>query len=171
MDNRRRRYLVEGECEEKLVHALKIKPSDIYPGKVKKFNVIQEELPRSVLMSIAPGSVVVLVFDTDKEETEHLKNNLKLLKMHCSQVEVMTAVEVLNFEHEIERTTDVKRAQELTQSKSIGDFKAAVNRMKPFDFKQTLKRHKFDISKLWSKTPPKAFRFVRQDGDKVKIGR
>ena len=34
-------YLTKGECEEKLVKALKEKPSMIAPGKVWKFNVIQ----------------------------------------------------------------------------------------------------------------------------------
>ena len=38
-------YLTEGECEEKLVKALKVKPSLIAPGKVWKFNVIQNILP------------------------------------------------------------------------------------------------------------------------------
>ena len=27
---------------------------------------------------------------------------------------------------------------------------------------------KFDLSKLWTKKPPKAFSFVKQDGGKVK---
>ena len=33
---------------------------------------------------------------------------------------------------------------------------------------QALKRHKFDLSKLWTQKPPKAFSFVKQDGGKVK---
>lgn len=43
-------YLTEGECEEKLIKALKEKPSLVRPGKVKKFNVIQEELPANMLL-------------------------------------------------------------------------------------------------------------------------
>lgn len=42
-------YLTEGECEEKLIKALKEKPSLVRPGKVKKFNVIQE-LPANMLL-------------------------------------------------------------------------------------------------------------------------
>ena len=45
-------YLTEGECEEKLIRALKERPSLILPGKVKKFNVIQNELPASLLMRL-----------------------------------------------------------------------------------------------------------------------
>ena len=64
--NRKCIYLVEGECEEKLIKALKEKPSLLIPGKVKRFNVIQNELKTSHLVTFAPGSLVVLVFDTDK---------------------------------------------------------------------------------------------------------
>ena len=46
-------YLTEGECEEKLIKALKEKPTLIVPGKVKKFNVMQDELPVSLLMGLS----------------------------------------------------------------------------------------------------------------------
>ena len=166
MDNRRYFYLAEGECEEKLLQALKLKPSLIHPGKVEKYNIIQDELPIRKLMQYPSGCVVVLVFDTDKEVTEHLKENLKQLK--SIEVEVMTVVEVLNFEDELERTTDVKHAQDFTKSESLDDFKGAVNRAKDKDFRAALKRHKFDLSKLWTKKPPRTFSFVKQDGGKVK---
>ena len=58
-------YLTEGECEEKLIKALKEKPSLIAPGKVWKFNVIQNVLPANKLIQFEPGSMAVLVFDTD----------------------------------------------------------------------------------------------------------
>ena len=46
MDNRRYFYLAEGECEEKLLEALQLKPSLIHHGKVEKYNIIQDELPK-----------------------------------------------------------------------------------------------------------------------------
>ena len=168
MDNQRYFYLAEGECEEKLQNALKLKPSLIHPGKVERFNVIQNEIPTRKLMRYPSGCVVVLVFDTDKEVTEHLKKNLELLRSLPFKVEIMTVVEVLNFEEALERTTDVKRAQDFTKSESLDDFKGAVNRAKDDAFRASLKRHKFELSKLWTKKPPKAFSFVKQDGGKVK---
>ena len=45
-------YLTEGECEEKLIKALKEKPSLIAPGKVWKFNVIQNVLPANKLDTV-----------------------------------------------------------------------------------------------------------------------
>ena len=123
-------YLTEGECEEKLIRALKERPSLVLPGKVKKFNVIQNELPVSLLMQFDPGSIVVLIFDTDKDETSHLRKNIALLKSLSFKVEILTILQVLNFEDEIARATDVSKAQDLTRSKTINDFKSAVNRMK-----------------------------------------
>ena len=93
MDNRRYFYLAEGECEEKLLEALQLKPSLIHHGKVEKYNIIQDELPKRKLMQYPSGCVVVLVFDTDKDVTEHLKRNLELLKSLPFKVEVMTIVE------------------------------------------------------------------------------
>jgi len=167
-DNRRYFYLAEGECEEKLLKALKLKPSLIHPGKAEKFNIIQNELPIRKLMQYPSGCVVVLVFDTDKEVTEHLEANLKLLKSLPNEVEVMTVAQVLAFKDEIERTTDVKHAQDFTKSETVSDFKGAVNRMGEEPFRAALKRHKFDLSKLWTQKPPKTFSFVEQDGEKVK---
>ena len=161
-------YLTEGECEEKLIKALKEKPSLIVPGKVKKFNVIQDELPVSLLIQFDPGSMVALVFDTDKEETEHLRKNLELLRSLSFKVEVLTILQVLNFEDEIERATDVDKAQELTKSRTVGDFKSAVNRMKEKEFRNALKRHKLDIGRLWTQKPPKPFGFIRQDSKMIK---
>ena len=57
--NRKCVYLTEGECEEKLIAALKEELSLLLPGKVKKFNVIQEELKTSLLVTFTPGSMVV----------------------------------------------------------------------------------------------------------------
>ncbi len=61
--NRKCIYLVEGECEEKLIKALKEKPSLLIPGKVKRFNVIQNELKTSHLVTFAPGSLSACCLD------------------------------------------------------------------------------------------------------------
>ncbi len=167
MENRKCFYLVEGECEEKLLKALKGQPALINPGSVKKFNVIQNEIPASKLMSFDPESRVVLVFDTDKEVTEHLKKNIEMLNKVCSKVEVLTIAQVLNFEDEMVRSTDVSKAQDLTKSETVSNMKRAVNRMKDAEFRHTLKRHKFDLSKLWTKKPPKAFSFIRQQAKEI----
>jgi len=162
-------YLAEGECEEKLLKALKQNPPLITPGRVKKFNLIQNELRPSHLMTFPAEARVVLVYDTDKEITDHLRRNLDLLNSQYASVEVITVPQVLNFEDEIERSTDVTKAQDLTQSTNTRDFKSAVNRMKEADFRRTLKRHKLEIEKLWSLKPPKQFSFTKQQSAEIKI--
>ena len=44
----------------------------LIPGKVRIFNVIQKRIPNSQLISIAPGTTIVFVFDTDKTETDKM---------------------------------------------------------------------------------------------------
>ena len=166
--NRKCVYLTEGECEEKLIAALKEEPSLLMPGKVKKFNVIQEELKTSQLVTFTPGSMVVLVFDTDVEMTEHLKKNIELLERRCNSVKVVTVAEVLNFEDELERCTNVAKAQEITRSSSLSEFKGAFCRMKPVECRRSLERHNLDMKKLWCKEPKNSFGFIRQEADKIK---
>lgn len=168
MTNRKYYYFVEGQCEEKLVKALKLNPTLLVPGKVKIFNVVQNVIPLSILMSIEPGSAAILIFDTDKAETDHLKLNINSLKKRCSGVDVLTILQVLNFEDEIERATDVKNAENLTKSKTVEDFKSTVNRIKDVDFRRMLERHRLDMNELWEKEPPEAFRFIAQDAKKIK---
>ncbi len=166
--NRKCIYLAEGECEEKLIKALKEKPSLLLPGKVKRFNVIQDELKTNHLVTFSPGSLVILVFDTDNEVTDHLKKNIAALRSRCSGVKVMTIAQVLNFEDEIVRCTDVDKAPELTKSKSVSEFKTAVHKMKEAEFRRALERHKFDLSKLWTQPAPDSFDFIKQDAETVK---
>ena len=66
-------YFVEGECEAKLINALKEIPAAIRPGKVKIINVIQNLISASQLVQIQAGTTVVLVFDTDVPKTDCLK--------------------------------------------------------------------------------------------------
>ena len=72
-------YYVEGPCEQQLIAALKENPAKLIPGKIKVFNVIQNLIPKSQMLSIQTGTTVVLVFDTDVEQTAKLKKNLELL--------------------------------------------------------------------------------------------
>lgn len=75
---------------------------------------------------------------------------------------------VLNFEDEMVRSTDISKAEDLTKSKTVSDMKREVNRMKETEFRQTLKRHKSDIQKLWTQKPPKLFSFVKQQAENKK---
>ncbi len=45
-------YYVEGPCEQQLIAPLKENPTKLIPGKIKVFNVIQNLIPKSQMLSI-----------------------------------------------------------------------------------------------------------------------
>ena len=71
---------MEGPCEQQLIAALKESPARLIPGKIKVFNVVQNLIPKSQLLSIQSGMRVALVFDTDVLQTKTLKKNLEMLR-------------------------------------------------------------------------------------------
>lgn len=160
-------YFVEGECEEKLINALKQEPSAICPGKVKKINVIQNVLSTSQLIQIQTGTIVVLVFDTDVPQTDCLKKNLKLLEKKCTQVKTICLAQVLNLEDELVRCTDVAHIEDLTHSRSRRDFKrdfcATTNT------RNLLEQHQINVAGLWTTTPPEEFRFLDSVSATIKL--
>ena len=162
-------YYVEGQCEEQLINVLKAEPRRLTPGKVKVHNIIQEEIPRREVNMISQGTTVVFVYDTDVEKTDVLKKNIDHVMKYASQAKIVHLAQVRDFEDEIVRSTDVKKAQELTRSKSVSDFKTDFCKMKIQECRSALERHRLDVSLLWSKKPPKEFGFVKQGGDTVKF--
>ena len=92
-------YFVEGQCEQKIVEALKEEPQRLRSGKVKVLNPITQEIPSSVLLTIKKGSVVVLVFDTDIPVTEQLKNNIRRIRKYCKFVRELYQNSLLSAPH------------------------------------------------------------------------
>lgn len=171
MNSRGRRciYFVEGECERTFVNAMKIPPSGLIPGKVKICNVAQDIIPKSYLMAIQPGTIVALIFDTDKGGAGVLGRNIQRIKKYCINVTIVTMAQVDRFEHEIERGTDVKSAHELTKSRSEKNFKSSMSQMKPVDCRNLLERHKIDLGNMWVTMPPAPFSDFVQNGYRVKV--
>ena len=170
MNYRKCVYFVEGPCEKQLIEVLnKQHPYLLTPGKVNVLNPIQALIPRSAITGLSPGTEVVFVFDTDVEKTDILLKNIQHVKDYVSQVKVVNLAQVLNFEDEIVKATDLKKAQELTKSASVSDFKTAFCKMKAAACRSALERHHLDVGKLWVTTPPEKFSFVKQESDKVKL--
>lgn len=162
-------YFVEGKCEAQLINALKAEPRLLTPGKVSIFNIIKDEIPRREVNMIKAGTTVVFVFDTDVEKTDVLLKNIAYLKKYVSQIKVVFLAQVLDFEDEISRATDVKKAQEITKSKTVSDFKTDFCRLKVEECRNALERHHIDVSILWTKNPPEKFSFVEQNGGLIKL--
>ena len=67
-------YYVEGLCEQTTDRGLKRSTGKIDSRKIKVFNVVQNLIPKSQMLSIQAGTTVVLVFDTDvSRQTSNLK--------------------------------------------------------------------------------------------------
>lgn len=160
-------YFVEGECEQKLLNAIKQSPSMIKPGKVRVFNVTQNKLKNSHLISISEG-YVVFVFDTDRNDTNYLEANISKVRTTCpSKVKLLFLVQVPNLEQELVLATDVKKISELTSSRSNKDFKTDFLALK--DCRTTLEKHSFDITKMWKQRIPNEFQLVPEQGVEVLI--
>ncbi len=161
-------YFVEGQCEQKIVEALKEEPQRLRSGKIKVLNPITQEIPSSVLLAIKEDSVVALVFDTDISVTEQLKNNILRLRKYCKKVTIVYSGQVLNLEDELVRCTDISRMQELTNSKSKKDFKRDFCAMT--NYRQVLDRHNLDVVLLWNSRFPEKFEFLENNSKTVKTG-
>ena len=118
---------------------------------------------------IQPRTKVGLVFDTDVEDRKALDKNIEMLRKYCSNVTVINMMQVLDFEDEIVRSTDVNKAQELTKSRSVSNFKTDFCRMKVNDCRSLLERHQLDIVKMWTTEPPETFKDLEQDVAKVLV--
>ncbi len=169
MNYKRCVYYVEGKCEEQLINALKEEPRLLTPGKVNVVNIIQNEIPRREVNMIKAGTTVVFVFDTDVEKTDILQKNITYVKKYASQIKLVQLAQVKNFEDELVRATDVKKAQEITKSLSVSNFKSDFCRLKVEECRNALERHNIKVSVLWTKKPSKAFSFVEQGGDAIKL--
>lgn len=167
--NNRCIYYVEGACEQQLIAALKENPARLIPGKIRVFNVIQNLIPKSQMISIQKGTTVALVFDTDVPQTANLRKNLELLDRYCVKLRIVYLPQVLNLEDELTRCTDVKSVAELTKSNSIRNFKTDFCKLKGKDCRAMLERHGLDIESLWMNKVPEVFRFVENNSGLVKI--
>ena len=160
-------YFVEGQCEKKLIEALKEDPQRLRPGKIKIWNLIKDEIPSSIPLTIKEGSVVGLVFDTDVPQTDKLRKNILNLKKRCKRITIIYLAQVLNLEDELVRCTDVSKVQDLTNSNSKREFKRDFCAMT--NCRQVLERHHLDVEKLWNSRYPAAFEFLLNNCSEVKI--
>lgn len=159
-------YFVEGQCEQKLIEALKEEPQRVRPGKIKVWNLIKDEIPSSILLTIKEGSVVVMVFDTDVPQTDKLKKNILNLKTRCKRITIVYLAQVRNLEDELVRCTDVSKVQDLTNSNSKREFKRDFCAMT--NCRQVLDRHHLDMELLWNSRYPEEFRFIENNSGEVR---
>lgn len=162
-------YYCEGEDDLQLIDSLKLPPGRILPGKAKKFNVIQNLLPKSILVGIKPGSIVVLVFDTDvSTNLSVVKKNIENITKYCRGVKLVYLLQVKNLEDELVRCTDIQSIIDLTKSKSLRNFKTDFKRLKATECRRILERHNIGVGQLWTTKASDSFKFAKRNSAEIK---
>lgn len=167
MKNKNIQYYVEGENEKTLVNVLKTQLKMIKPGKVQKLNVIDEEITDAMLRLLREDTIVVLIFDTDTENTDILNNNIKKLNASKRVFKVITVPQVPNLESELIRSCKIKKITELLNSGSLSKFKKDFIRINNLGSK--LLEHEFNISLLWSQKPPAPYQNIENNSKEIKL--
>ena len=161
-------YYVEGDDEKCIVNVLKTDLRCIVPGKVEKLNVVQEKFTLSRIRTIKTGTVVVLVFDTDTSNIGCLKENVDFLKKQKGIIkQVICIPQVRNLEEELVYSCDIKKVEELTQSRSQKDYKRDL--LTCSNLGTRLKKCGFSIDNFWSRNPQNDFRFFPNDASQIKL--
>ena len=162
-------YYVEGECEERFLAAMKLQPAKLIPGRVRVFNIVQNLIPKSQILEIPQGSIIALAFDTDVTKTDFIQKNVERLKQYCRRVRVVYLPQVLDFEDELVRNTDIREIRELTKSSTNKEFKRDFCRMKDQTCRQTLEHHHLNMDQMWDAPLPENFRFIEKNSRLIKL--
>ena len=158
-------YFVEGEDDRKVVNTLKTDLQWIKPGKVQVFNVIEEELTSLITRTLKPGTIVVLVFDTDTGKKNTLLKNIRFLQKDSNVKQVLCIMQVKNLEDEFLRSCAISQIKELTGSKSNSDYKRDLLRQS--NLADKLKKHQFQFEKFWNSSD-KVYESICNDSAQIK---
>ena len=92
-------------------------------------DVVTKEITELRLRTLAPGTIVVLAFDADAGNIDILSKNIKKLKSCNAVSNFITIHQVPNLESEILRSCDIRKIEDLLNSKSKRDFKSDLLRV------------------------------------------
>jgi hypothetical protein len=160
-------YYAEGETDVKMISTLKTEYQCVQPGKVDRFNVIQEELTAYRTMGLKKGTTVVLVFDTDiTNNTSILNKNIEFLKKQKNIDKIICITQILNLEDELIRSCNISTIKELTGSRSNSDFK--IDMIRQSNFKKKLEDKHFDFKKFWGCSAKNEFSYIKNDADLIR---
>ncbi|MBO7453749.1 MAG: hypothetical protein J6U54_25735 [Clostridiales bacterium] len=159
-------YLVEGDCEKKLIEVLKEQKNLIVSGKVYRINVIQEHLSETFLRTFLDNTIVILVFDTDTDNNTILFKNIQTLSRHQKIKDIWYVIQVENLEDEIVKSTDLSDAKALIGCTGSKEYKHYF--IKEKNLYDKLLKHHFDMSKIWITDPKGAFKRLKNEGFRIK---
>lgn len=160
-------YYVEGDNEKKLINTLKQELKCIQAGKVDKFNPVQEKFSNTRLRTLRTGTIVVLVYDTDTDSIDILRDNVSFLKKQSVIKEIICIPQVRRLEDELVRACDIKNIHELTKSSSAKDFKRDFNKCN--NLEDVLRKVDFQMDKMWNQMPQNDFSIFGNDSQRIKL--
>ena len=166
MGNNYYHYYVEGDDDRKIVNTLKTDFQIIQPGKVDKFNVVQNLFNKNRIQVLKKDTTVVLVFDTDTNSADILMQNIEFLRKQKCIKDVICIPQVENLEDELIRSCAIRQVKELTGSKTDSEFKTDI--LNITNLKQKLEQKNFDFDKFWSTLPKGIFRQISNDAIEIK---
>lgn len=159
-------YYVEGKDEKKLLDVLKMDLNCIESGKVDIFNAIQQRFVVTHIRPLKENTIVVLVYDTDVENTDIFRQNVTFLNSQKAIKEVICIPQVKNLEDELRYSCRIKSIGELTHSGTVKDYKRDFIRCSNLAVR--LNQCDFNISKFWSRIPENEFKAWGNDAHKIK---
>lgn len=142
-------YFVEGECEEKLINALKVRQQEyLTPGKVTVFNFTNKLITNPRIAVLNKETIIILVYDIDVNKTEILEKNIaKLNKFGFKKIYHIQSIN--NFEDEIIYSTVLNKIDGLFNTAGKEEFKKefihSSNIIKKLDSVD------FNRDKIWSR--------------------
>lgn len=162
-------YYVEGDDEKKLVDVLKTDLRLIKSGKVQKLNVVEQKVTDVRLRTLKRDTMVILVFDTDTGNVDILKKNIKTFEACLSVSEVVLIPQVANLEDELIRSCNIRRIEELLNSRSKGDFKRDL--ISVTNLGKKLLEHQLDMNLFWNRRPTSPYQDIENQAAKVKFAK
>lgn len=159
-------YYVEGQNEKALLNALKSELRCIESGKVDVFNVVQKQFTVTQIRPLKQNTIVILVYDTDVDNTDVFRQNMVFLKRQKAIREVICIPQVKNLEDELIRACHINDIRELTHSSTKTDYKRDLIRCS--NLCARLIQCKFNITKFWSCVPRNKFSLWGNDAEKIK---
>ena len=142
-------YFVEGECEEKLINALKVRQQEyLTPGKVTVFNFTNKSITNPRIAVLNKETIIILVYDIDVNKTEILEKNIaKLNKFGFKKIYHIQSIN--NFEDEIIYSTALNKIDRLFNTAGKEEFKKEF--IHSSNIIKKLDSVGFNRDKMWSR--------------------
>lgn len=121
-------------------------------------------------MKLKRDTTVILVFDTDRAETEVLYKNIKFLR---KQKEIASSIicvpQCKNLEDEIIRSCNIRSIKDLTDSKSNKEFKKDFLHITNSNAVKKLVNKQFDMRLFRTQAPSVPFENIKNGSQKIKF--